>query len=229
MSQLTGSQRISIRQKPACQIRLQHRKSQEILVPFALPWVSRAQEGDPGRGSELCALPSSASEFPPRLHSEEKCHSRQSGRTLKLSAVHKGPNTHVPFTSLYSHTSLSLHFILYLQKHSSAFLKRTLLRGLTLGLFLNSSVPSQATKQFVPSTTPQKFWKPACVLFTLQSPNSYSATVIGCDTSPWNSTKIPVLTILLTCSSKISYFVSCSLTDYTHTIICRYVWEWRYI
>lgn len=181
--------------------------------------------GDPGRGSELCALPSSAPEIHPRLHSKEKCHPRQSGRTLRLFAVHKGPDIHVPYTPLSSHTSLSLHSISLctFRNSSSAFLEKTLLRGLTLGSFLNSSVPFQATKQFVPSTTHQKFWQPVSILFTLRSPNSYSATVTGCDTSPWNSTEIPVLTILLTCSSKVSYLVACSLTDYTHTIMCRYV------
>lgn len=40
---------------------LQHRKNREIFVPFAFPRLSQAQEGEPRKGSKLCAL------FPPHL------------------------------------------------------------------------------------------------------------------------------------------------------------------
>lgn len=125
---------------------------------------------------------------------------------------------------LSSHTGLPLHHSVPLctfRNSSSAFLAN-LLRGLTLSSLLNTSVPSQATKRLVPSMTHQKLWEPDCILATLYSPflsSSYGTTVTRCNIPPWNFTEIPILTILLTCSSKISYLVSCSLTDYPSTHI----------
>lgn len=128
---------------------------------------------------------------------------------------------------LSSHTGLPLHHSVSLctfRNSSSAFLEN-LLRGLTLGSPLNTSVPSQAMKQLVPSMTHQKLWEPDCILSTLQSPflsSSYGTTVTQYDNPPWNFTEIPILTILLTCSSKISYLVSCSPKDSpgTHIQVC---------
>lgn len=138
-------------------------------------------------------------------------------------AVRNGPGRYVPYMPLSSHASLSLYSVSsHTFRNSSSTFPENLLRGLTLGSLLNASVPSQAMKQFVLSMTHQKFWESDCILFTLQSPflsNSYSTTVTRCDIPPWNFTEIPILTILLTCSSKISYLVSCSPADYPSTHI----------
>lgn len=48
---------------------LQCRKNREVFVPFALPQLSPAQEGEPGKGSKLCAVSPPHLLRPPRLHS----------------------------------------------------------------------------------------------------------------------------------------------------------------
>jgi len=129
-------------------------------------------------------------------------------------------HTHVPNMPLSSYAELSPHPVSSLTfRNSSSVFLQNLLRRLTLGSLLN------AMKQFVHSITHQKFRELDYVLFTFKSPflsNSYSTTVTQCDIPPWNFTEIPIPTVLLTCSSKNSYLVSCSQTDYpnTHTQAC---------
>lgn len=82
------------------------------------------------------------------------------------------------------------------------------------GLTPHTSLPSQATKQFVPSLSHLKFQEPDCTSHTwISFPLwHYSTTVTHCHIPPRNVTETPFLTLLLTCSSQISSLVPCSPT-----------------
>lgn len=132
-------------------------------------------------------------------------------------AAHKGPGACVPQLPLSSHIGLSLFPVsLHTFRHSLSGCPENLLRGLTLGSLLTTSVPSQATKQCIPPTTDQNTWQSGCIHVTLQPlllSNSSSPTATR-NTPPWNSTEVLILLILLTCSSKTSSLVPCSPTDW---------------
>lgn len=146
---------------PSTAALLQCRKNQEVSVLFALP---RAQEGEPGKGSKLCAV------FPPHLLRPPDCTPRRNApqadsphRLSEVLCCHRGPGVSVP--SLSSHAGLSLSLTRnFLKQLLSPSRKPSHRAG--SGLTPRASVPSQAMTQFVPSLSHPKFQEPDCTSHT---------------------------------------------------------------